>query len=117
MVPELMVDNHGTRPMPYQRKADDRKIIEFNNLGLSLTGIGERLNVHPTTVSNRLKELRIDPIDTRRAFMEDIFEALAPAQQEWLIQQLGPGYTVKDFVRALLIKEYVNRTTAAGVTA
>lgn len=98
--------------MVYKRKADDGKIIELNNVGLSLTGIGERLGVHHTTITGRLKALGIAPADTRRAFMEDIYEALAPAQQEWLIDQLGPGYSVKDFIRSLLIKEFVGRSTA-----
>lgn len=100
--------------MPYKRKADDNRIIQLNNVGLSLQGIGERLGVHHTTITYRLKALGIAPADTRRAFMEDIFNALSPAQQEWLIDQLEPGYAVKDFVRSLLIKEFINRGQPAA---
>lgn len=100
--------------MAYKRKADDARIIELNSVGLSLSGIGERLDIHHTTVSGRLKANNIAPFDTRRAFMEDIFESLALNQQEWLINQLGPGYTVKDLVRSLLIKAYLSRSTAAS---
>jgi hypothetical protein len=99
----------------YKRKADDSKIIEFNNVGLSLNGIAERLGVHHTTITYRLRALGISPADTRRAFMEDIFETLTPAQQTWLIEQLSPGFSVKGFVRSLLIKEYINRNTPGKV--
>lgn len=95
--------------MPYQRKADDAEIIKLNNIGMSLSGIAERLGVHHTTVSGRLRALGIKPADTRRAFMEDIFEALAPSQQEWLINELGPGHSIKDFMRSLIIQAYLNR--------
>lgn len=94
----------------YKRKADDNQIIQLNNIGLSLCGIAKRLNVHHTTITYRLRALGIAPADTRRAFMEDIFEALSSSQQAWLVEQLGPGYSVKDFIRSLLIKEFVNRT-------
>jgi len=99
--------------MPYARKADDKKIIELNNIGLSLSGIGQRLGVHPTTITHRLKALGVAPADTRRAFMEDVYEALGPTQQEWLVNQLGPGYSVKEFIRSLLIKEYMGRARSA----
>lgn len=97
----------------YKRKADDNKIIELNNIGLSLAGIADRLGVHHTTITYRLRALGISPADTRRAFMEDVFETLSPSQQEWLINQLGAGYSVKDFIRSLLIKEFVNRGSTA----
>lgn len=96
----------------YQRKADDHQIIALNSVGLSLTGIARRLNVHHTTVTYRLKILGIKPADTRRAFMEEIFDRLSGPQQSWLIEQMSTGATIKDFVRALLIKEYVNRTSS-----
>jgi len=99
--------------VPYKRKADDARIIKLNNVGLSLAGVGKRLGVHPTTITHRLAALGISPFDTRRAFMEDIFETLAPAQQDWLISQLGPGRSAKDYVRSLLILAYVTRVSGA----
>lgn len=93
----------------YKRKADDNRIIELNSIGISLTGIAERLGVHHTTITYRLKALGIAPVDTRRAFMEDIFEALPANQQQWLIGQLGPGHSVKELIRSLITKEFVNR--------
>jgi hypothetical protein len=92
-----------------QRRTTDDDIVNLNNVGLSLAGIAKRLNVHHTTITYRLKALGISPIDTRRAFMEDIFEALSPPQQEWLIGQLHPGYPVKDYVRSLLIQAFMKR--------
>lgn len=100
----------------YKRKADDNQIIELNNIGLSLTGIAQRLGVHHTTITYRLKALGIAPADTRRAFMEDIYEALSPSQQTWLVEQLAAGYSVKDFIRSLLIKEFVNRAASGQVS-
>lgn len=91
----------------YKRKADDNRIIELNNVGLSLNRIGELLDVHHTTVKYRLKALGIEPADTRRSFMEGIFDSLSMAQQDWLISQLHPGFTVKELIRALLVREYM----------
>ena len=95
----------------YKRKADDNEIVDLNNVGLSLSGIAERLDVHHTTITYRLRALGIAPADTRRAFMEDIFDSLSLQQQQWLIKQLAPGYSVKDFIRSLLIKEFMSRHT------
>lgn len=99
----------------YKRKADDNEIVQLNNIGLSLSGIAKRLGVHHTTITYRLRVLGIEPADTRRAFMEDIFETLSPAQQTWLMNQLGPGYSVKDFIRSLLIKEFMKNSSSAKV--
>lgn len=95
----------------YQRKASDQDIVALNNVGLSLSGIAKRLGVHHTTITYRLKVLGIEPADTRRAFMEDIYDTLTPTQQRWLIQQLGAGQSIKDFVRSLLVKEFLDRNT------
>lgn len=92
-----------------QRRQLDDQIVNLNNVGLSLAGIAKRLDVHHTTITYRLKALGITPIDTRRAFMEDVFETLSPPQQEWLMGQLHPGYSVKEYVRSLLIQEFMKR--------
>jgi len=92
-----------------KRTNTDHQIINLNNVGLSLAGIAEKMGVHHTTVTYRLKALGLTPADTRRAFMEDIFESLSPSQQEWLMNQLSPGYSVKDYLRSLLIKEFMKR--------
>jgi len=101
----------------YKKKADDKTIIELNNIGMSMTGIAQWLGVHHTTITYRLKALGIAPVDTRRAFMEDVFEALPSVQQDWLISQMGPGYSVKDLIKSLITKEFVNqRNTHRSVT-
>lgn len=92
-------------------KANDHEIVGLNSIGLSLGTIARRVGVHHTTVTSRLRKLGIETADTRRSFMEDIFESLSPHQQTWLIEQLGAGRSVKDFVRGLLIKEFVIKTT------
>jgi len=96
----------------YKRKADDNQIVALNNVGLSLGSIAAKLGVHHTTVTYRLKTLGITPADTRRSFMEDIFVELSAQQQEWLVSQLVPGYSVKQFIRSLLIQAYIDRTNS-----
>lgn len=92
----------------HNRKATDEDIIRLNGVGFSLTTIGRLLGVHPTTITLRLKSLGIEPADTRRAFMEDIFMGLSLPQQQWLISQMGPDASIKDFVTSLLVNQFVN---------
>lgn len=40
--------------------------------------------------------------------MEDIYNSLSPDQQKWLADQLGPHYSVKDFIKNLLLKDYLD---------
>lgn len=92
------------------RKASDDDIIRMNSVGLSLGTIAKLLGCHPTTVTIRLRALKIEPADTRRTFMEDIFRSLSDAQQDWLADQVGPHIAIKDYVRNLLVKEFLART-------
>ena len=95
--------------MPRKTKTvPDAHIIALNSVGLSLSTIANRLGIHHTTVTGRLKQLGIAPADTRRAFMEEVFDSLSPHQREWLANQLIGGRPVKDFVKSLIIKEYVS---------
>lgn len=89
------------------RKATDDEVIRLNSVGLSLTTIGKILDCHPTTITQRLHSLGVNPADTRRAFMEDVLGGLTAAQQDWLADQLGPHISVKDYVRNLIAKEYL----------
>lgn len=88
------------------RKAHDADIIKLNSVGLSLATIAKILGCHPTTVTQRLKSLGIEPADTRRTFMEDIFRELDEDTQEWVASQVSPSVTIKDFVRNLIVKAY-----------
>jgi hypothetical protein len=96
------------------RKATDADIIRLNSVGLSLSTIAKHLDCHPTTITLRLKALNIAPADTRRTFMEDVFLSLSPQQQNWLADQLGPHISIKDFVRNLLVKEFLNKSIPSG---
>lgn len=89
------------------KKVNDREIIALNSVGIGLTGIGKRLDCHHTTVKARLKVLNIDPADTRRSFMEDIYDGLSVNQKDWLIGKLGPSTSIKDFVEGLIVNKYV----------
>ena len=91
------------------KKLNDAEVIGLNSVGISLAGIAKRLNCHHTTVTARLTALSVPPADTRRSFMEDIFDGLSPKQQEWLMNQLGPSHPVKDFVKSLIIKEFIHK--------
>ena len=92
------------------RKASDEDIIRLNSLGVSLQTIGLSLGVHPTTIKLRLDNLGIPPADTRRSFMEDIVLSLSGPQVQWLASQLGPAYSVKDFIKNLMLEKYINST-------
>ena len=89
------------------RKSTDEQVIRMNSVGISLATIASIIGCHPATISLRLKQLNIPPADTRRAFMEDIVVTLSDDQQEWLVNQLSPHISVKDFVRNLIVEEYV----------
>ena len=91
------------------KKSNDLDIVRLNSVGISLSGIARRTNVHHTTVTNRLKILNISPADTRRSFMEDIFDDLNPRQQDWLMDRLDGGQSIKDFVKSLITKEYLSK--------
>jgi hypothetical protein len=99
------------------RKATDEDIIRLNSVGLSLSSIAKLLDCHPTTITLRLKALGISPADTRRTFMEDVFMSLSPKQQDWLAKQLGPHISIKDFVRNLLVKEFISGSGESDVKA
>jgi hypothetical protein len=79
-------------------------------VGLSLGTIAKQLGTHPTTITLRLRSLGIPPADTRRTFMEDVYTALSSDQQDWLAEQLGPHVSIKDYVKSLLVKEYLIKT-------
>lgn len=63
-------------------------LIRLNKLGFSLTVIADMFDCHITTVTNRLGKLKLDPVDTRGSFMEDIFNALTLDEQAWLVNEL-----------------------------
>jgi hypothetical protein len=92
------------------RKASDADIIRLNSVGLSLSTIGDKLGCHPTTITLRLKGLNIEPADTRRSFMELIYEDLTPAQQEWLANQLGPKISIRDYIHNLIVEDFLAST-------
>ena len=87
------------------RKATDADIIRLNSVGLSLATIARALDCHPTTITLRLRSLKIPPADTRRSFMEDIFLTLTMEQQEWLADQVETT-AVKNYVKQLIIDKH-----------
>lgn len=87
------------------RKAHDADIIVLNSVGLSLATIGKMLGCHPTTVTQRLKSLGVEPADTRRTFMEDIFRALDEDVQMFVAEQVQTQ-TIKDYVKQLIIDDF-----------
>lgn len=97
------------------RKVSDADIIRMNSVGLSLSTIAKALGVHPSTITLRLKSLGIEASDTRRTFMEDLFLTLSTDQQEWLADQLGPHINIRDYMRGLIINEYLNKTGSKNV--
>lgn len=102
------------------RKNSDADIIRLNSIGLSLGAIATRLNCHPTSITLRLKALKIPPADTRRCFMSDILEKTSVDFPDELADQLNSrGYTsIKDYVRDLmLIDVATNRPIVTAVVS
>lgn len=85
-------------------------IIKLNDLGLSLKRIGQIVGYHYTTVRLRLEEAGVQPVDTRRAFMDEIYDTLTPHQREWLIQELHLGQPISAFIRLLIVDKFNQRS-------
>lgn len=89
------------------RKASDADLIRLNSVGLSLCTVAKLVGCHPTTVTLRLRALGVEPADTRRTFMEDVFVRLNPSQQEWLADHLrDSNINVKTYVFRLLTEAH-----------
>ncbi|AHC56565.1 hypothetical protein JJJA_0049 [Achromobacter phage JWDelta] len=91
------------------RKASDSDILRMNYVGMSLGTIAKTLGIHPTTVTLRLQNLGVYPADTRRTFMENVLKPMPEDVAEWLADQLGPTYQIREFVRDLLQAAYDKR--------
>lgn len=88
------------------RKGSDHDITRLNALGFSLAAIGLKLNCHPTSITLRLKSLKIRPADTRRSFMEDIYNHIGDDVQEKIAEVLNNrSMTIKDYVRELIMSD------------
>lgn len=88
-------------------RVKDSDIIRLNYVGLSLKTIGELLGCHYATVINRMKVMNLDPVDTRRGFMEDIFKDLSADQQDWLSNYLyNNQIPIKSFLSFLIQKAH-----------
>lgn len=99
------------------RKAGDIDILRMNNIGLSLRTVGEELGIHPTSVAARLRSLGVEPADTRRTFMEDVFRALTGDEQGWLSDQLNENLQVKAYVIKLIKDKYKSEQNATGTNS
>jgi hypothetical protein len=99
------------------RKGTDTEIVRMNAIGLSLATIAQTVSCHPTSVTLRLKSLKIPAADTRRAFMEDIYFSLPAGFKDDLADILLADGTVKpksikDYVRELVSKDVAARLAA-----
>ena len=103
------------------RKGSDETITRLNSIGLSLATIAGQIGCHPTSITLRLKSLKIPAADTRRAFMEDIYASLPPDFVEELADILANGTnkptSIKEYVKSLLVADVKARTQAATVTS
>jgi AcrR family transcriptional regulator len=88
------------------RKATDADILRLNTVGLSLATIARALGCHPTTITLRLKSLKVAPADTRRAFMEDVFLSLSEPEQEWFADTIQTVHSLREFITKLITDEY-----------
>jgi hypothetical protein len=95
-----------------ERKAE---IVRMNALGYSGVTIAKRFDMHPTSISHALTRAGITPTDTRRSFMEEVFDELPENQVEWVADELGPTGSIKQFIKGLIADahrlEKTNRKT------
>lgn len=91
----------------YNRKASDEDIIRLNSIGISLATIARMMDMHPASVTLRLKSLKITPTDTRRSFMEDVFNNLPTNSQDLVAAHLAmnPGMSIRTYVSQLISKD------------
>jgi hypothetical protein len=82
-------------------------IKRLNGVGLGLKSIADRLGCHPATITLRMQEMGLVPTDTRRSFMEQVFDGLTTDQQEWLSHNLyNAEIWVGEFVTNLIRQAY-----------
>ena len=96
------------------RKASNEDILRYNGIGMSLSAIADKLGCHPTSVTLRLRALKVAPADTRRAFMEDIFGAMDQNLVEEVADLLmnnknGQPKSIKAYVRELIVSDILSR--------
>lgn len=88
-------------------RADGTEVKKLNWVGLGLGAIGQRLGCHESTVSQKLKQLGLKPSDTRRSFVEGVFNNLTPEQQDWLAEYLYANQIpVQVYVAELIQKAF-----------
>ena len=92
------------------RKASDEDITTLNNMGLSVTGIAKMFNMHPTSVSARLKRLGIPVVNSRYAFMDGILQTLTEAELAWLSTKVSRTTPIHGYIRDLIITQYKKDT-------
>jgi hypothetical protein len=96
-----------SKVLRHNRKSSDEEILRLNSIGLSLQTISTILGCHPTSITLRLKTLKVPPADTRRAFMEDIFSSLPEGSRDVVADLLSddPSKNIKGYVRDLMLKD------------
>lgn len=73
-----------------ERKAE---IVRMNALGYSGVTIAKRFDMHPTSISHALTRAGITPTDTRRSFMEEVFDDLSKRRAAIEILKNDAGHT------------------------
>lgn len=98
-------------------RVQDTDIKRLNHVGLGLKAIADLLGCHAATVTLRLKAMGVDPTDTRRSFMEQVFLSLTPDEQEWLSHNLyNSGTSIKEFTTRLIKEAYAQAPVVAAPT-
>jgi len=96
------------------RKASDEDIIMLNNMGLSVTGIARMFNMHPTSVSARLKRLNIPVVNPRHAFMDGLLQSLSEPELAWLSSKVSQKVPIQMFIRDLITAQYKKEMSSNG---
>lgn len=84
-------------------RVQDVDVKRLNHMGLGLRAIAEELGCHPATITTKLAAMGLEPTDTRRSFMEQVFNSLEQDQKDWLSHNLfNTGIGVREFITGLI---------------
>lgn len=88
-------------------RVSDVDIKRLNHVGLGLKAIATNLGCHAATINLRLKAMGLNPTDTRRSFMEQVFLNMTRDEQDWLSHNLfNAGISAKKFIADLIKEAY-----------
>lgn len=92
------------------RRAPTAEVIKDNAMGMSLGEIAYRYGVRPSSIAQRLKQLGIQPSDTRRSFMDFVLSKLPTEVLDWVRLTVNDQYPIRSLVVDAIIALHREKT-------